>query len=196
MLASIDRIYRPDMGILGTRCRQGQPGPTVTHTRGANLKVVRKIPSVRTFAIPGSGTVRYWFSVSTLREADYPYAPANSGSRSGAAGTCRRGCSHPAPGPAILTLASQRVRVGRTRTATFAGATTRTAWRRRARYCSSGLGPPRVLMPVIPLVAALLPVSGQGAAPARGECVGRRTGCRRRSLLVRRWSVKARAGSP
>jgi hypothetical protein len=27
---------------------------------------------------PGSGTVRYWFSVSTLREADYPYAPASS----------------------------------------------------------------------------------------------------------------------
>jgi hypothetical protein len=30
-----------------------------------------------TFA-SGRGTVRYWFSVSTLREADYPYAPANS----------------------------------------------------------------------------------------------------------------------
>jgi hypothetical protein len=27
----------------------------------------------------GGGTVRYWFSVSTLREADYPYAPASSG---------------------------------------------------------------------------------------------------------------------
>lgn len=28
---------------------------------------------------PGHGTVRYWFSVSTLREADYPFAPASSG---------------------------------------------------------------------------------------------------------------------
>lgn len=27
---------------------------------------------------PGHGTVRYWFSVSTLREADYPFAPASS----------------------------------------------------------------------------------------------------------------------
>jgi len=27
---------------------------------------------------PGTGTVRYWFSVSTLREADYPYAPAST----------------------------------------------------------------------------------------------------------------------
>jgi hypothetical protein len=26
----------------------------------------------------GTGTVRYWFSVSTLREADYPFAPASS----------------------------------------------------------------------------------------------------------------------
>jgi hypothetical protein len=30
-----------------------------------------------TFA-PGNGTVRYWFSVSTLPEGDYPYAPASS----------------------------------------------------------------------------------------------------------------------
>jgi hypothetical protein len=30
-----------------------------------------------TFA-SGNGTVYYWFSVSTLREADYPYAPASS----------------------------------------------------------------------------------------------------------------------
>jgi hypothetical protein len=27
---------------------------------------------------PGDGTVRYWFSVSTLRVANYPYAPASS----------------------------------------------------------------------------------------------------------------------
>jgi hypothetical protein len=28
---------------------------------------------------PGRGTVRYWFSVSTLPEADYPYAVGSSG---------------------------------------------------------------------------------------------------------------------
>jgi hypothetical protein len=27
---------------------------------------------------PGRGTVTYWFTVSTLREADYPFAPASS----------------------------------------------------------------------------------------------------------------------
>jgi hypothetical protein len=30
-----------------------------------------------TFA-PGNGIVRYWLSISTLREADYPFAPASS----------------------------------------------------------------------------------------------------------------------
>jgi hypothetical protein len=28
---------------------------------------------------PGHGTIRYWFSVTTLRVANYPYAPASSG---------------------------------------------------------------------------------------------------------------------
>jgi hypothetical protein len=27
---------------------------------------------------PGNGTVHYWFSVSTLREADYAFAPGSS----------------------------------------------------------------------------------------------------------------------
>jgi hypothetical protein len=52
----------------------------------AGVKQTIGIPKVRrngrlrttfTFA-PGSGMVRYWFAVSTLREADYPDAPASS----------------------------------------------------------------------------------------------------------------------
>ena len=52
----------------------------------AGLKETVGIPDVSphgrfhttwTFA-SGSGVVRYWFSVSTLREADYPYMPASS----------------------------------------------------------------------------------------------------------------------
>jgi hypothetical protein len=52
----------------------------------AGVKETIGIPDVRpdgrfrtTFKFaPGNGVVRYWFSVSTLREADYPYAPATS----------------------------------------------------------------------------------------------------------------------
>lgn len=52
----------------------------------AGVKETIGIPDVRpdgklrtTFNLaPGSGTVAYWFSVSTLREADYPFAPASS----------------------------------------------------------------------------------------------------------------------
>ena len=52
----------------------------------AGIKETIGIPDVRpdgrfrtTFKFaPGNGTVAYWFSVSTLREADYPFAPAGS----------------------------------------------------------------------------------------------------------------------
>jgi hypothetical protein len=52
----------------------------------AGIKETIGIPDVRpdgrfrtTFKFaPGNGTVAYWFSVSTLREADYPYAAASS----------------------------------------------------------------------------------------------------------------------
>jgi hypothetical protein len=52
----------------------------------AGVKETIGIPGVRpdgrfrtTFKFaPGNGIVRYWFSVSTLREADYPYLPAGS----------------------------------------------------------------------------------------------------------------------
>jgi hypothetical protein len=42
-----------------------------------NIRPNGRFHTTFTFA-PGHGRVRYWFSVSTLREADYPFAPATS----------------------------------------------------------------------------------------------------------------------
>lgn len=51
---------------------------TVKETIGIpNVEPNGRFHTTFTFA-HGTGTVRYWFSVSTLREADYPFAPASS----------------------------------------------------------------------------------------------------------------------
>jgi len=58
------------------RLRIGVAG--VRETFGiANVRADGRFHTTFRFS-PGNGTVRYWFSVSTLRVANYPYAPASS----------------------------------------------------------------------------------------------------------------------
>ncbi len=66
--------YIPQGKLL--RLRIGADG--VSGTVGIpDIRPDGRFQTTWTFA-SGSGTVHYWFSVSTLREADYPYAPATS----------------------------------------------------------------------------------------------------------------------
>jgi hypothetical protein len=66
--------YLPRGKLL--RLRIGAEG--VSGTVGIpNVSRKGRFHTTWTFA-QGSGRVRYWFAVSTLPEADYPYAPANS----------------------------------------------------------------------------------------------------------------------
>lgn len=63
----VGKFLRLRIGVAGVRETVGIPDVASTG----------RFRTTWTFA-PGRGTVRYWFSVSTLREADYPYAPASS----------------------------------------------------------------------------------------------------------------------
>lgn len=61
------KLLRLRIGVQGVKGTIGIP----------NVRPNGDFHTTFTFA-PGHGKVRYWFSVSTLREADYPFAPASS----------------------------------------------------------------------------------------------------------------------
>jgi hypothetical protein len=63
----VGKFLRLRIGIAGIKETVGIP----------NVAPDGRFRTTWTFA-PGHGIVRYWFSVSTLREADYPYMPASS----------------------------------------------------------------------------------------------------------------------
>jgi hypothetical protein len=63
----VGKFLRLRIGIAGIKETIGIP----------NVEPDGRFHTTFKFA-PGNGTVRYWFSVSTLREADYPYAPDSS----------------------------------------------------------------------------------------------------------------------
>jgi hypothetical protein len=63
----VGKFLRLRIGVAGVRETVGIP----------DVKPNGRFHTTWTFA-PGTGAVRYWFSVSTLREADYPYMPASS----------------------------------------------------------------------------------------------------------------------
>lgn len=61
------KLLRLRIGVAGVRETVGIP----------NVRRNGRFHTTWTFA-PGRGVVRYWFSISTLNEGDYPYAPASS----------------------------------------------------------------------------------------------------------------------
>jgi hypothetical protein len=61
------KLLRLRIGVAGVKETVGIP----------NIAASGRFETTWTFA-PGRGVVRYWFSVSTLNEADYPFAPAGS----------------------------------------------------------------------------------------------------------------------
>jgi hypothetical protein len=61
------KLLRLRIGVAGVRETVGIP----------NIRRDGRFQTTWTFA-SGSGVVRYWFSISTLNEADYPFAPASS----------------------------------------------------------------------------------------------------------------------
>ncbi|HWF73132.1 MAG TPA: hypothetical protein VG186_07295 [Solirubrobacteraceae bacterium] len=61
------KLLRLRIGVAGVRGTVGIP----------SVRPNGRFSTTWTFAA-GRGAVRYWFSVSTLNEADYPYAPASS----------------------------------------------------------------------------------------------------------------------
>jgi hypothetical protein len=61
------KLLRLRIGVRGVKGTIGVP----------NVRPDGRFHTTFTFA-SGSGTVRYWFTVSTLREAAYPFAPATS----------------------------------------------------------------------------------------------------------------------
>jgi hypothetical protein len=61
------KLLRLRIGVAGVRETVGIP----------NVRRDGRFQTTWTFA-PGRGVVRYWFSISTLNEADYSYAPASS----------------------------------------------------------------------------------------------------------------------
>jgi len=63
----VGKFLRLRIGVAGVRETVGIP----------DVSSSGRFRTTWTFS-PGNGVVRYWFSVSTLREADYPYAPASS----------------------------------------------------------------------------------------------------------------------
>ena len=63
----VGKLLRLRIGVVGVRETVGIP----------SVRPDGGFSTMFTFA-PGTGTVRFWLSVSTLREAAYPYAPAAS----------------------------------------------------------------------------------------------------------------------
>jgi hypothetical protein len=61
------KLLRLRIGVKGVRATVGIPSVL----RNGRFRTTWTFSS-------GRGVVRYWFSVSTLNEADYPYAPASS----------------------------------------------------------------------------------------------------------------------
>jgi hypothetical protein len=61
------KLLRLRIGVRSVKATVGIP----------NVQPNGRFHTTFTFA-HGKGTVHYWFSVSTLREADYPFAPASS----------------------------------------------------------------------------------------------------------------------
>jgi hypothetical protein len=61
------RLLRLRIGVAGVRGTVGIP----------SVRANGRFRTTWTFS-SGRGVVRYWFSVSTLNEADYPFAPASS----------------------------------------------------------------------------------------------------------------------
>ena len=62
------KLLRLDIGVVGLSKIQGIP----------DIAPDGRFSVTYTFD-PGRGVVRFWFMVSTLAEADFPFAPAHSG---------------------------------------------------------------------------------------------------------------------